>query len=119
LASPNFDAVRIFLWHRFVRLDPVHITVLAGLVAIVSLAGIAGYALNNPQVWKWNDLLWQFTLLQVWGVTQSPGWNVPAGLSVRNGSPKGDSDRSRNRVETPDPTDVAGLDLGSLPGDAP
>jgi peptidoglycan/LPS O-acetylase OafA/YrhL len=82
LASPNFDAVRIFLWHRFVRLDPVHITVLAGLVAIVSLAGIAGYALNNPQVWKWNDLLWQLTLLQVWGVTQSPGWNVPAG-SIR------------------------------------
>jgi peptidoglycan/LPS O-acetylase OafA/YrhL len=37
LASANFDAVRIFLWHRFVRLYPVHITVLAGLVAVVSL----------------------------------------------------------------------------------
>jgi peptidoglycan/LPS O-acetylase OafA/YrhL len=63
LASPHSGAVWIFLWHRFTRLYPVHITVLAGLVAIVSLAGIAGYVLNNPQDW---------------GVTQSPGWNVPA-----------------------------------------
>jgi peptidoglycan/LPS O-acetylase OafA/YrhL len=52
LASPNFDAVRIFLWRRFVRLYPVHITVLAGLVAMVSLAGTAGYALNNPLEWN-------------------------------------------------------------------
>jgi peptidoglycan/LPS O-acetylase OafA/YrhL len=78
LASPNFEAVRIFLWHRFVRLYPVHITVLAGLVAIVSFAGAAGYVLNNPQEWQWKDLLWQLTLLQAWGVTQSLGWNVPA-----------------------------------------
>jgi peptidoglycan/LPS O-acetylase OafA/YrhL len=78
LASPHSGAVRIFLWHRFIRLYPVHITVLAGLVATVSLAGAAGYVLNNPQEWQWNDLLWQLTLLQAWGVTQSPGWNVPA-----------------------------------------
>jgi peptidoglycan/LPS O-acetylase OafA/YrhL len=78
LASPNLSAVRIFLWHRFIRLYPVHITVLAALVAIVSFGGAAGFALNNPQEWQWNDLLWQLTLLQAWGVTRSPGWNAPS-----------------------------------------
>jgi peptidoglycan/LPS O-acetylase OafA/YrhL len=78
LASPNLRTVQIFLWHRFIRLYPVHITVLAGLVAIVSFVGAAGFALNNPQEWQWNDLLLQLALLQAWGVTRSPGWNVPS-----------------------------------------
>src|SRR5262245_3937007 len=38
LASPSRSAVQIFLWHRFIRLYPVHVTVLAGLVVIVSVA---------------------------------------------------------------------------------
>src|SRR5262249_6282770 len=50
----------------------------AGLVAIVSVAGAAGFALNNPQEWQWSDLLWQLTLLHAWGVTASPGWNAPS-----------------------------------------
>jgi peptidoglycan/LPS O-acetylase OafA/YrhL len=78
LASPNRSAVQIFLWHRFIRLYPIHITVLVGLVAIVSVAGAAGFTLNNPQEWQWNDLLWQITLLHAWGVTASPGWNAPS-----------------------------------------
>src|SRR5262249_28401847 len=78
LASPNGSAVQIFLWHRFIRLYPVHITVLAGLVAIVSVASPAGFTLNNPQEWQWNDLFWQLTLLHAWGVTASPGWNAPS-----------------------------------------
>src|SRR5499433_2422101 len=43
LASPNLSAMQIFLWHRFIRLYPAHITVLAGLVAIVSVARAAGF----------------------------------------------------------------------------
>jgi peptidoglycan/LPS O-acetylase OafA/YrhL len=78
LASPKLKALQIFLWHRFIRLYPVHITVLAGLVAIVSVVRAAGFALNNPQEWQWNDLVWQLTLLHAWGVTASPGWNVPS-----------------------------------------
>ena len=70
--------MQIFLWHRFIRLYPVHITVLAGLVAIVSLAHAAGFIFNNPQEWQWNELLWQLTLLHAWGVTASPGWNAPS-----------------------------------------
>src|SRR5215475_761977 len=78
LASPSRAAVQIFLWHRFIRLYPVHVTVLAGLVVIVSVARATGFTFNNPQEWQWNDLLWQLTLLHAWGVTASPGWNAPS-----------------------------------------
>src|SRR5262249_54205380 len=62
----------------FIRLYPVHVTVLAGLVVIVSVAHATGFTFNNPQEWQWNDLLWQLTLLHAWGVTASPGWNAPS-----------------------------------------
>src|SRR6266699_15734 len=78
LATASLSAVQIFLWHRFIRLYPVHITVLASLVAITYFVTSAGFALNNPQEWQRNDLLWQLTLLQAWGVTVSPGWNAPS-----------------------------------------
>jgi peptidoglycan/LPS O-acetylase OafA/YrhL len=78
MARPNRTAVQIFLWHRFVRLYPVHLTVLVGLVVIVFLARVLAIALNDPQNWQWKDLLWQLTLLQAWGVTANPGWNVPS-----------------------------------------
>src|SRR5258708_498635 len=78
LASPSRSAVQIFLWHRLIRLYPVHITVLAGLVAVGSLARTVGFTFNNPQEWQWNELLWQLTLLHAWGVTASPGWNAPS-----------------------------------------
>src|SRR6266404_1392638 len=78
LASPSRSVVQIFLWHRLIRLYPVHITVVAGLLAIVSLAHAAGFTFNNPQEWQWNELLWQLTLLHAWGVTASPGWNAPS-----------------------------------------
>jgi peptidoglycan/LPS O-acetylase OafA/YrhL len=78
LASANLRAVQIFLWHRFIRLYPVHVTVLAGLAAVVSLASAAGFGFNNPQEWQWGDLIWQLTLLQAWGVSTTPRWNVPS-----------------------------------------
>jgi peptidoglycan/LPS O-acetylase OafA/YrhL len=78
LASPKLCTVQIYLWHRFIRLYPVHITILASLVAMISFAGAAGFALNNPQEWQWTDLLWQLTLLHAWGMTATPGWNVPS-----------------------------------------
>jgi peptidoglycan/LPS O-acetylase OafA/YrhL len=78
LAQPKASAVRIFFWHRFIRLYPVHLTVLAGLVVVVSLAGAAGLTLNNPQEWRWSELAWQLTLLHAWGVTATPGWNAPS-----------------------------------------
>src|SRR5262249_47882759 len=65
-------------WHRFIRLYPVHVTVLAALVVVVVLARAAGVTLNNPQEWRWPDLFWQLTLLHAWGVIASPGWNAPS-----------------------------------------
>ena len=81
LASPNLSALEIFLWHRFIRLYPVHLMILAGLVAIVSLIRVAGFALNNPQEWQWNDLLWQLTLVQAWGVTPGNGFRHASSLA--------------------------------------
>lgn len=78
LSHPSRNAIQIFLWHRFIRLYPVHVAVLAGLVVIVTLARTAGIALNNPRDWQWNELFWSLTLLHAWGVTASPSWNAPS-----------------------------------------
>jgi peptidoglycan/LPS O-acetylase OafA/YrhL len=78
LAFPDRRAIQIFLWHRFIRLYPAHITVLAALVVVVVLAVVAGASLNNPQEWGWRQLFWQLTLLQAWGLSASLGWNVPS-----------------------------------------
>jgi peptidoglycan/LPS O-acetylase OafA/YrhL len=78
LARPNRNAVQIFLWHRFIRLYPVHVTVLAALVALIYLARANHVPLNNPQEWRGVELPWQLTLLHAWGVTAKPGWNAPS-----------------------------------------
>jgi peptidoglycan/LPS O-acetylase OafA/YrhL len=78
LAQPTRDAVRIFLWHRFIRLYPVHVTVLAVLVVLVYLARANHVPLNNPQEWRGAEIPWQLTLLHAWGVTAKPGWNAPS-----------------------------------------
>jgi peptidoglycan/LPS O-acetylase OafA/YrhL len=78
LAQPTRSAIRIFLWHRFIRLYPVHVTVLAALLVLVFLARAAHYPLNHPDEWRLADIPWQLTLLHAWGVTAKPGWNVPS-----------------------------------------
>jgi peptidoglycan/LPS O-acetylase OafA/YrhL len=78
LAQPTRNAIQIFLWHRFIRLYPVHVTVLAALVALIYLARVNHVPLNNPQEWRGADIPWQLTLLHAWGVTAKPGWNAPS-----------------------------------------
>jgi peptidoglycan/LPS O-acetylase OafA/YrhL len=78
LAQPSRNGVRVFLWHRFIRLYPVHVTVLAALVILISIVRANHIALNNPQEWRFADLPWQLTLLHAWGVTPKPGWNAPS-----------------------------------------
>jgi peptidoglycan/LPS O-acetylase OafA/YrhL len=78
LAQPNRNAVQIFLWHRFIRLYPVHVTVLSVLVALIYLARAADIPLNNPQDWRASEIPWQLTLLHAWGVLPKAGWNAPS-----------------------------------------
>jgi peptidoglycan/LPS O-acetylase OafA/YrhL len=78
LAEPSRNAIQIFLWHRFIRLYPVHVTVLTALVALICLVRAAGIPLNNPQEWRMSEIPWQLTLLHAWGVLGKPGWNAPS-----------------------------------------
>src|SRR5438105_5684579 len=52
LAQPSRNAIQVFLWHRFIRLYPVHVTVLSALVALIYFARAADIPLNNPQDWR-------------------------------------------------------------------
>ena len=78
LAEPTASAIRIFLWHRLIRLYPAHVTVLAILVVLVYVARATGVPFNHPEQWQAADLLWQLTLLHAWGVTANLGWNAPS-----------------------------------------
>ena len=50
VAGRQPNAIAIFLWHRFIRLYPVHLTVLAVLAAIVYLAQSRGVVLNSAEL---------------------------------------------------------------------
>jgi peptidoglycan/LPS O-acetylase OafA/YrhL len=78
LAQPSRNGVQVFLWHRFIRLYPVHVAVLAALVVLISIVRANHISLNNPQEWQYGDLPWQLTLLHAWVVTPKPGWNAPS-----------------------------------------
>jgi peptidoglycan/LPS O-acetylase OafA/YrhL len=78
LARPAAAAVRVFLWHRFIRLYPVHVTVLVGLLILVYLAQAMRVPLNSPQGWATRDIPWHLMLLHAWGATATAGWNAPS-----------------------------------------
>jgi peptidoglycan/LPS O-acetylase OafA/YrhL len=78
LGRPDREAIVIFLWHRIIRLCPVHITVLAALLPIVYVAGASGMSFNSPHNWRATDLLWQLTLTHGWGTMNALGWNPPS-----------------------------------------
>jgi len=71
-------ALRVFLWHRFVRLFPAHATVLLVLVMLVIASRSAGIELNQPQNWSYYDLPWHFLMVHAWGTTDIAGWNTPS-----------------------------------------
>jgi peptidoglycan/LPS O-acetylase OafA/YrhL len=78
LARPNRQAVSIFLWHRLIRIYPVHVTILAAMVALVFVARSAGILLSNPQDWQATSVFWNLMLMQAWGMADHPGWNIPS-----------------------------------------
>lgn len=78
MQRPTWRAFAIFMWHRFIRLYPVHIAVLAALVAIVLGAGRLGLNLRSPEAFQLGELPWQVLLVHAWGVTDQVSWNVPS-----------------------------------------
>jgi peptidoglycan/LPS O-acetylase OafA/YrhL len=78
VAAPNRAAVQIFLWHRLIRLYPVHVTVLAGLALMVYVAHALHISINEPDQWRGSSLIWHLTLLHAWGVLEVTGWNQPS-----------------------------------------
>ena len=47
ISPPTWDLVRIFLWHRFVRLYPVHLLVLVAMLVMVVTARSAGRDISD------------------------------------------------------------------------
>ena len=78
LRKPTAQAFKIFMWHRFIRLYPVHITVLAALVFVVLMAGRFGLTLRAPEAFTFDTLPWQILLLHGWGFSDRVSWNVPS-----------------------------------------
>jgi len=78
MKRPTGRKFAIFMWHRFIRLYPVHIAVLAALVIVVLAAGRLGLNLRSPEAFTFGALPWQVLLVHAWGVTDQMSWNVPS-----------------------------------------
>ena len=78
LVPVRAQPLRVFLWHRFVRLFPAHATVLLGLMALIVVARSAGIDFNEPQNWNYRDLPYHFLMVHAWGTTDIAGWNAPS-----------------------------------------
>lgn len=70
-------ALRIFFWHRFVRLYPVHIATLLMMIVMVVVSRVTGRTISADN-FNWSDLIWQLTLTHAWGFGGSASWNVPS-----------------------------------------
>jgi peptidoglycan/LPS O-acetylase OafA/YrhL len=66
-----------FLRKRFLRVVPLHLIVLGGLVGAVLLAAVVGLRPNNPQFFEWSELPGQVLLVQAFGLLGGHGWNAP------------------------------------------
>ncbi len=71
------DALRIFFWHRFIRLYPVHVAMLLVMIVMVSVSRATGRAIS-AESFNASDLIWQFTLTHAWGFGDVVSWNVPS-----------------------------------------
>lgn len=78
LQQPTWRTFAVFMWHRFIRLYPVHVTVLAALVLVVLSAGRLGLNLRSPESFTLDALPLQVLLLHAWGISDHVSWNVPS-----------------------------------------
>jgi len=74
----SLEAYGHFMWHRFARIYPVHVAVLAAFALMVAGTGVLGVTLNQPESWRFVDLPFHLTLLHAWGFLETATWNAPA-----------------------------------------
>src|ERR1700757_1772433 len=67
LAAPSVNAVRVFLWHRFIRTFPAPIFLLLALAPRVYVASALHYPLKSPDGWGAASIPWHLSLLHAWG----------------------------------------------------
>ncbi len=78
IAKPNARNIRIFLWHRFIRLFPAHAAVLIGLIALVLVGRAVGVPFRADEGWSFSELPWHILMLHAWGTVDTMGWNSPS-----------------------------------------
>jgi peptidoglycan/LPS O-acetylase OafA/YrhL len=78
LARPTRAAAAVYIWHRFIRIYPVHVVVLLALAVTVKLLSLRGITPGHPEAWQVSDFFRNLALLQVWSYNWSRGWNEPA-----------------------------------------
>ena len=67
-----------FFIKRFLRVYPAHLIMGLGLVSLVVVGAVAGFAPRNPEWFRWDQLPAQLTLTQAFGVPGGLGWNAPS-----------------------------------------
>ena len=67
-----------FFIKRFLRVYPAHLIMGLGLVSLVVVGAVAGFAPRNPEWFRWDQLPAQLTLTQAFGVYGGLGWNAPS-----------------------------------------
>ena len=71
MSKPSWKATRIFLWHRFIRIYPVHLAVLLGLMVLLGIASALGLDAGQPELWRIDSAIWQFFMLQALSASAS------------------------------------------------
>ena len=66
-----------FLKRRILRIWPSHLAMVLAFVAFILTATAIGLAPQNPQWFRWDQLLPQVFLVQAWFVPGPSGWNMP------------------------------------------
>jgi peptidoglycan/LPS O-acetylase OafA/YrhL len=66
-----------FLKRRLLRIWPPHLVMLVLFVAFVLLTSAIGLTPQNPQWFRWDQLVPQIFLAQAWFVPGPSGWNMP------------------------------------------
>ncbi|HUC48640.1 MAG TPA: acyltransferase [Xanthobacteraceae bacterium] len=65
-----------FMWHRFARLYPAHVTVLLFLLAAFVAATHLNVPLDDADAWTAKNFVKQVFLVHAWGIDRHIGWNA-------------------------------------------